>query len=148
MRRRKLLWQLYPPYLLITISCVVAATLYASMSLRNLFLEELALDLEARAHLIGRQVLDQPAPYNTDYIDTLCKELGRISSTRITVITTSGRVIGDSEEKPESMDNHADSPEIKAAVLGTVVPSTRYSHTLKKYMMYVAIPIKKQETRP
>jgi len=75
-------------------------------------------------------------------IDSLCKYLGRLSSTRITVIDSVGRVLGDTEENPADMDNHADRPEFIAAMDSGTGMSVRYSFTLEQNMMYVAIPVR------
>jgi two-component system phosphate regulon sensor histidine kinase PhoR len=77
-------------------------------------------------------------------IDALCKGLGRDAATRITVMLPSGEVVGDSEEKPADMENHAtqDRPEMMAALDGEQGLSTRYSSTLEKEMMYLAVPLK------
>jgi len=87
--------------------------------------------------LVGRL-----APPNETETDELCKELGGRTVTRITVILPSGRVVGDSHENPEQMDNHADRPEIKVALDGGTGMSTRPSATLQKDMMYVAVPVR------
>jgi two-component system phosphate regulon sensor histidine kinase PhoR len=142
-RKKRLLWQLYPSYLLIIIVSLVAVTWYASKSLRHFFLEQTAADLEARALLFEQQILEYLDPPNINRIDQLCKNIGLRSSTRITVILPSGKVIGDSEGVPASMDNHADRPEVLQALTGRLGMSTRYSRTLEKDMMYVAIPTRK-----
>jgi two-component system phosphate regulon sensor histidine kinase PhoR len=142
-RKKRLLWQLYPSYLLIIIISLFAVTWYASKSLRHFFLEQRAADLEARALLFEQQILEYLDPPNINRIDQLCKNIGLRSSTRITVILPSGKVIGDSEGVPASMDNHADRPEVLQALTGRLGMSTRYSRTLKEDMMYVAIPTKK-----
>jgi two-component system phosphate regulon sensor histidine kinase PhoR len=49
--------------------------------------------------------------------------------------------VADSEESPAAMENHADRPEIMAAAAGRTGRSIRYSYTLKKDMMYVAVPV-------
>ena len=47
-RRKKLIWQLFPSYLLITLLSVLAVSWYASSALRHFFLEQTATDLETR----------------------------------------------------------------------------------------------------
>ncbi len=74
-------------------------------------------------------------------VNRICQETGSNIGTRITVILSNGRVLGDSEEDYRLMDNHGDRPEIKTALSGDVGISTRYSYTLKKDLMYVAVPI-------
>lgn len=140
MARKRMFWQLYPSYLLITLAVVVAVTWYASSSLRNFYLSQVAADLEARARLAKTQIV----PYLTgppELVDRLSKQLGRESTTRVTVILPTGLVIGDSEEDPHVMENHANRPEIAEAFLGEVGMSTRYSRTLGRMLMYVAIPV-------
>ena len=75
-------------------------------------------------------------------LTTLCKTVGHAASTRITVMLPWGKVIGDSDNDPARMDNHLDRPEVVAALEGSRGASTRYSPTLGKEMMYMALPIK------
>ncbi len=141
-RKKKLLWQIYPSYILITLLALLAVTWYASRSLRQFYFKQTAADLGSRAHLIENQLRKQLPSTKTDTLDLLCKQLGKSSSTRITVILPSGKVIGDSEEASARMDNHADRPEVISALAGNIGTAVRFSHTLQKNMMYVAIPIK------
>ncbi len=142
-KKKRLLWQLYPSYLLITLISLLAVSLFASSAFREFFLERTAADLKSRAHLLEEQVGNYIVSLNGMSVDSICKSAGRQSSTRITVILSSGKVVGDSEEVPESMDNHANRFEVSEALQGGVGTSIRYSKTLKHDMMYVAIPLKR-----
>lgn len=142
MARKRLLWQLYPSYLLIVLIGIVAVLWYASKSLRETYVERAAADLETRARLLEKQVLAKLTSVSGKSVDSLCKELGKRASTRITVILTSGRVMGDSEEDPGKMDNHANRPEVRGALAGSTGTSTRFSRTLQQNMMYVAVPLR------
>ncbi len=115
---------------------------YASYSLRHFFLEQTAMDLEARARLIEKHILEDFNPLNEKGVDALCKSLGKAAATRVTVVLPSGKVVGDSSEDPQSMDNHIDRPEIIQAIKGKSGVSIRYSRTLEKNMMYVGIPFR------
>jgi two-component system phosphate regulon sensor histidine kinase PhoR len=141
MRKKRLFWQIFPFYLLVVIISLFAATWYSSSSLRCFYLQKVAEDLEARARFVKRQVSGHLTAETTQHVNSLCKELGKETSTRITVILMTGQVIGDTEEDPVRMEDHSDRPEIREAISGKVGTSTRYSHTLKKNMMYVAIPV-------
>lgn len=145
MVRKRLLWQLYLPYLLVILVSLVAALLFATFAFREFFLAQVIKDLEARAILTRRQIREI-FPSSTNKLDPLCKELGKRSHTRITLILPSGKVVADSEEEPSRMDNHADRPEVKAALSGETGTRIRYSHTLKKDMVYVAIPVERNGT--
>ena len=144
-KKKRLLRHLFPSYLLITLISLVAVTWYASNSTRNFFLEQTTADLLTRARLLENQIPQFLGPLETSVIDAMCKEIGVSSATRITVILPSGRVIGDSNEDPAIMDNHALRPEVIEARKGNVGKSIRFSTTLQQRMMYVAIPLKNQE---
>ena len=142
-KKRQLLWQLYPSYVLITVISLVAVTWYASSSLRHFFLERAGADLEARAYFFESRIMEHLDPLDEKAVDSLCKQIGNRASTRITVILPSGKVIGDTEKDPAGMDNHVDRPEIIGALTGSFGKSTRYSRTLDKDMMYVGIPLRR-----
>jgi two-component system phosphate regulon sensor histidine kinase PhoR len=144
-KKKRLLWQLYPSYLLITVISVMGVTWYASSSLRQFFLGQTASDLEARARLVEKQIEECLDPPDEKCVDLLCKKIGRRASTRITIILPSGKVIGDSREDPAKMDNHVDRPEFMRALTGPSGNSMRYSRTLEKNMMYVGIPVRANE---
>jgi len=140
MQRKSLLWQLFPPFLLITLLSLLLVTAYASRSLRQFYLEHTARDLRARALLIESQVKPLVTAGHVDSVHATCRNLGKLTGTRVTVVLPSGVVIGDSEENPTRMDNHADRPEIKEAFTGTSASAVRFSYTLQQEMMYVAVP--------
>lgn len=81
-----------------------------------------------------------------DKIDSLTKAIGKEINIRITVVDMNGRVIGDSESNPETMDNHKNRPEILKALNGEIGKSVRYSNTVQKEMIYLALPIKINES--
>jgi two-component system phosphate regulon sensor histidine kinase PhoR len=143
-RRRRLLWQLYPSYLAVTLLALVAVAWFASSTARRFYIEETARDLESRAHLVRKQVEGKMVAESASVLDALCKELGRESGTRITLIRPLGQVVADSEENPDQMEPHTGRAraEIRGALEGGSGHSIRYSHTLQRSMLYVAIPIR------
>jgi two-component system phosphate regulon sensor histidine kinase PhoR len=141
-KRKRLLWQLFPSYLLITLISLLAASWYASEAMRQFFMNQIATDLKARAALLERQITGLLSPLRSETIDAICKEAGRLSATRITIILPDGTVIGDSRETPRLMDNHAKRPEIITALAGQTGKSLRFSKTLMQRMLYVAVPIR------
>ncbi len=141
MRRRRLVAQLFPSYLVIVLLALLAVTWYVSQAWRHAFLEQTAADLKVRADLVTPQFQGLLDHLDAGAVDHLCKELGRLSATRLTVILPTGRVVGDSSKNPAGMDNHADRPEIQPAFQGKIGLSTRLSYTEETPMMYVAAPI-------
>jgi two-component system phosphate regulon sensor histidine kinase PhoR len=145
MSRKPLLWQLYPSYLVITLIALIAAGWYSSHSFREFYLKQIVADLESRAYLARQQISSALELNDFDKVNKLCKELGSRSSTRITVILISGKVLGDSDEDPANMDNHANRPEIIQALDTGKGQSMRPSPTLGINMMYMAVSLKQDQ---
>jgi len=141
MRPKRLLWQLFPSYLAILLLVLLGLTWHFSRSLHDFYIEETASNLNARARLVEFQMAGRLAGADRPALDRLCKELGRQAATRITLLLPSGEVLGDSEEDPARMENHADRPEVRTALAGGVGRATRFSFTLQQEMMYVALPV-------
>lgn len=59
---------------------------------------------------------------------------------RVTVIGSSGVVLADSQHDPETMENHANRPEVQEALHGRTGASIRHSATLDRDLCYLAIP--------
>jgi two-component system phosphate regulon sensor histidine kinase PhoR len=140
-RRRRLLWHLFPSYLLITAIAVAAVSVYSYVALRSFYLDETEAALTARARLLVERTRPLVKVGDYDSLDAVARELGRSISTRITLVSPRGDVLADSDEDRSVMDNHADRPEIVTAMSGETGTSTRYSYTLEQNMMYVALPV-------
>ncbi len=69
------------------------------------------------------------------------RQLGEDLEVRITVISPDGTVWADSMEDPGKMRNHSDRPEIIQALEREIGESRRFSTTVEKRMLYVALPI-------
>lgn len=139
--RRSLLWQMYPAVLLIMLVCLVLIYLNVSYFLHQFYEAEKRVDLEVRAQLVRAQMADSAESANTEAINAVCKKLGDETHTRITVISPEGKVLGESQKKPEEMENHLLRPEIQQALSGRTGFNIRPSTTLHQQMMYVAVPL-------
>jgi two-component system phosphate regulon sensor histidine kinase PhoR len=138
-KRRKLFWMVLPYFLAIIVVSLSLAAFYASSQMRALYLDEISRELEARARVVGEHLNLGSAPLEPDRINSQCRRLATLSGTRITVVDTLGVVLGDSDEDPHTMENHSARPEIVSALAGEVGVATRFSNTLQKTMLYVAV---------
>jgi two-component system phosphate regulon sensor histidine kinase PhoR len=144
MARIKLVWRLFPAFILIAVISLLAGTWFTASSWQTFYMRQLAGDLENRALLVEAYLQEvRPAPAEPR-LNEVCGNLGKLTGTRLTVILPSGQVVGDSQRDPRTMDNHADRPEIREALAGRVGISTRFSFTLSHSMMYVAVPWRQQ----
>ncbi len=143
MRRRSLLWHLYPYHLLIVAAALLATGVYVSRSMRDFHVRATEEFLGAQARLVERSLDEAVIASREAAVDSLCKDLGRATGTRATVVLAGGRVIGDSDETPGRMENHADRPEFAGALAGGTGRATRFSDTLRRNEMYVAVPVRR-----
>lgn len=144
MAKRRLLWQLYPSYLLITIAALLGVGLYTANTLHDFFLARTISELEAKARLIEEQVSTAFGDNRYQDLTLLCRRIDQKSSTRLTIILPSGEVVVDSREDPSRMANHANRLEIAAALKGRPGSAIRMSKTIHETMLYVAIPLRFQ----
>ncbi len=143
MRRGTILWHLYPYHLLIVVAALLVTGIYVSRSMREFHVGTTRDFLASRARLVERLLggVDLADEGAWARVDSLCKDVGRTTETRATVVLASGRVIGDSEERPANMESHRDRPEIAQALAGRVGTSMRFSDTRRRNEMYIAVPI-------
>jgi two-component system phosphate regulon sensor histidine kinase PhoR len=141
MNQRRLLWYLFPSYLIITIIALIAATIYAYYLLSKNYIEVISTNLNSDAQIVENQVKRYLLSSEYAVIDSLFNNLGKKINTRFTISLPEGRVIADSEKDPSIMDNHHDRPEIIQALQGKIGTSIRYSQTLDAELIYVAVPI-------
>ena len=142
MKKLRLLWYLYPAFLVLTMAAILAVSWYVTDTLNDVHIAQIEKSLTARAILVAEQIDDRFDPAHAQQLDALSKMLGKKTETRITIILPDGVVLADSNEDPERMDNHARRPEIAAALGGNRGVSTRYSRTLQQNQMYVALPVR------
>ncbi len=76
-------------------------------------------------------------------LDSYVKDLGSKIETRITIINQKGTVLADSDENPETMEDHKFRPEVIRAFEGFIGQSIRFSKTVRENMLYVGVPILK-----
>ena len=123
-------------YLIVTPLLVVVLELYLSNVIKNNYIEKLKDSLILQARLIADQI-----PSSSGNLDDFCRRFKEKTGARVTIIDSSGRVLGDSDEPSVQMENHADRPEIRDADISEIGSSTRFSNTIKRDLFYLAIAI-------
>jgi two-component system phosphate regulon sensor histidine kinase PhoR len=144
--KKKLITQLFPSYLVITLVSLFAVSWYAVSFTRQFYLERTQVDLQISGRLLEKQTIRLLSPPDEKALDRFCKDAAGQTVTRVTVILPGGRVVADSEEMPANMASHLDREEIRDAYQGKVGVSIRHSDTLKQDMMYVALPLVVDQT--
>jgi two-component system phosphate regulon sensor histidine kinase PhoR len=141
MLRSRFLWRLCATYALLVLVTTGTIWILVSRSIERDSLDEIGRELEVKARLLSQLahpvLVGAPDPDFPGKIDRLGKAVG----TRLTVIAVDGTVIADSEESPTLMENHGTRPEVLDARDRGLGEATRFSATLGRQMMYLALPV-------
>jgi two-component system phosphate regulon sensor histidine kinase PhoR len=133
---RRLSVQLLAPVFAVVLAIVLVAALYWSQAFERLYVQSLTQRLEREARLAAAAL---PWKAAGPELDRQCAAHAREIGGRITVIAEDGRVIGESEEASETLENHANRPEVVAARERGVGTAARFSQTVGLDMLYVAL---------
>lgn len=106
----------------------------------------LAVQSELLAQIVRQESDQTPGIWQPEYENLaqfrdVINRLGKETGSRLTIIDAAGKVIADSQEAPEKMQNHLDRPEIIAAIELGAAMSSRFSETLQQQMMYRAVTV-------
>ena len=140
MKRKPFFWSIFPAFVLITFVSGFFIVIFSVKTFKQLhsdfvfdkILNEATL---IKAHLEG---IDEEG---ISKLDSIVTGFASGLTTRITVIDGTGLVLADSKEDASVMENHTRRPEVSSALAGEKGRSVRFSSTVKKDMMYVALPI-------
>jgi two-component system phosphate regulon sensor histidine kinase PhoR len=145
---RRLLWQLFPTYLLIALVSLVGVAIYAVYSMRGFYLNDAEAQLASKTALISADAESILLKADDASADEFSKRLGKASGIRITLIRADGLVAGDTDVQPAQMDNHLERPEIQDALARGYGTSARYSTTERLEFMYYAMRLPQDTNKP
>jgi len=138
---RSIQWRIAVSFVLLILGSMGVLGFYLVSSVREAETDNLRTRLEAEARLIAEASLPGFLNPEQNNLDDLAKTLGKRIEARVTIIARDGTVLGDSEENPQTMENHATRPEIMDALATGLGESTRFSTTLGQRLMYFAVPV-------
>lgn len=135
MTKHKNLFQLlFPPVLVLLLLSQVGLAFVISWTVRSYALKETRHELSDTLQLLENMLRLQPAFMD----DQALKALFSDQRYRITVIAPDGTVVAESKADLETLDNHANRPEIMQARLTGEGTSVRYSQSVGMEMVYLA----------
>jgi two-component system phosphate regulon sensor histidine kinase PhoR len=137
---RSFQWRIAIPFIVLIVVSMVVLGVYLTSFARDSRLDDLRSHLEQEARIAAEAALPLFQGQGGTP-DSLAKRLGGEIDSRLTIIALDGTVLGDSIEDPAAMENHADRPEVRDALATGLGESARFSTTLNKQMMYVAVPV-------
>jgi two-component system phosphate regulon sensor histidine kinase PhoR len=112
---------------------LIAVDLLASRIAQATYEQTLTRELAEKCRMLAASRIDPADEVELDRLSTA-------AGGRLTLIARDGRVVADSENDAERMENHASRPEVQAALAGSTGSSRRSSPTMGVEFLYVAIP--------
>jgi two-component system phosphate regulon sensor histidine kinase PhoR len=141
--RLNLFWKLGFAFFALLIAVLLPVDFYAERALRRDYersgFEQLATI--ARIALVRPPQLSPISPSHEEDSVSLSSWVARMaaSGVRVTVITSDGQVLADSQSDPSTMENHAGRPEIRDALAKGDGQSIRHSVTIHRDLLYYAV---------
>ena len=140
--QRKLFWKLALTFLALLVSVLLAVDFLAERALRGSYQTDGFNQLKAIARVLPfDQLRFSNFPPETPEDLAVMKQWvagAAKSGARISVITPDGRVIADSQSETQTMESHADRPEVLEALRSGEGRSTRTSVSVKQPLLYYA----------
>ena len=138
MRHSPIFLKLYAGFALVILFSMLIVGLMVQRQIEQVSLEDIRNNLSSQAFIL-QQSFANIDTQSQNQIQQMVQQIGDRIATRVTLLTRDGVVMADSEFRFDEMDNHLSRPEIISATQSRVGESRRYSTTLQKPMLYVAI---------
>ncbi len=136
---RPLLFQLFPLFLIISLFAVIALDITSTSTIRNYVRDVTTQRLLSDAKIIRQLILSRDDK-SGDALSLTITQLQGQTGIRITIIDSTGKVLADTDENPDLMDNHGNRPEVLQSRSAEFGQALRFSHTVQTDMLYLAIP--------
>jgi two-component system phosphate regulon sensor histidine kinase PhoR len=101
-------------------------------------------EVEQRLTAVVRVLTVEPSNLPPERMEEWAKAASARAQCRVTVVDPQGVVLADSDQDPQTMENHANRPEIRAAYMNRVGSAIRRSPTLGRDLCYLAVPLQYQ----
>lgn len=126
-------------FLLLQLLILSLIGLYLRTNIKGIFYDQLDQSMMSQVKLLRELVTVDLSADNYEGLEGKSRRFAGEIKGRVTVIAKDGKVLADSDDSPERMENHSKRPEvIEARNLGYGW-ATRYSATLKMEMRYLAL---------
>jgi two-component system phosphate regulon sensor histidine kinase PhoR len=132
--RARIFWKIGLTYLALLVGVLLAVDFYSAEVLRREYIRKTNEELSSLINL-GRT--RPPAVDDLSQLRSWVEWMSQ-SGARVTVIDSSGKVLADSAQDPETMEDHSDRPEIQEAFANGQGQSLRFSTTSGRQMVYQA----------
>ena len=147
--RIRIYWKLTFIFCSLVVLILTAAYFYLNNHLKT-YVEIRIQDNLKKDLLLNKNIIDNELSQkiNSADADDLAGRIGKSLGVRATIIDPQGIVIGDSEVGKEGLlklENHITRPEVRDAMKKGFGQSKRFSTSIRKNMLYMAVPLGKEK---
>ncbi len=139
--RKRIFARVFAGYVIVSLLAVLIFAVYTLRLARAISFDSLARGLESAALTAKVPVTPLLGEGRSAALDSLVAAVGREGRVRLTVINPQGVVLADSQQDPATMENHSNRPEVASAMAGSIGKSSRFSGTIRRWLIYVAVPV-------
>ena len=129
----------------LVVSSVLASGYVAERGLRSRELARMERSLRERSELVRELVGNiRLEPSASSRLDGIARRGAAAAGARVTLIAADGTVVADSDvpvDELARLENHADRPEVRAALSGQAGHVQRRSETVFRELLYLALPL-------
>jgi two-component system phosphate regulon sensor histidine kinase PhoR len=145
--RNTLLYRIALPFLILILIIVSGLSYYYVSVIRNAYIDTFSKSLETDSLVVA----DQVSAYLSNSSDStaiqrIVDHYAGLMGLRISIIDQNGKVVADTQSDPAEMGDHSGRKEVSASLNGGVGMDIRASETLGQNMLYIAVPIKSNES--
>ncbi len=155
-RRRRLLWEIFPPFIGVAVVALFAICIYGCWVIRSESLKRIGAELERHAQDLGSSLLksDPTRPGELRTLNdieryrfqALCRARGQRFQVRIRAVSSNGEVLCDSfSVRPADHAQYdavlADQPELRRALSGVAETKVRATELLGGEWLHAAVPL-------
>ena len=126
----------YLAYVVVIVTTVFVVSLYAGNIVRRITYQQTISALTDAGNIILKYLTGHLPVDIDEAVKSVTPE-----HIRVTIIRQDGLVVGDTQADIEVLDNHSDRRELQDALFGGTGTSIRFSDSLGKNMIYVALPM-------
>ncbi len=139
MDRSRFLWKLFAGYAVLIVLTAVAIAWLQADRVEQQVIADATRALVRDAEFLERIAAPKLASGEGAGLQAMLTALARPTGERFTIIAPDGRVLAETQEDPERLNNHAGRPEILAAIrTRRVATATRFSDTVGYRHIYAA----------
>jgi len=141
--KNKIIWRFLGAHIFLIFIAILVLSFFASLKLQDYYEQKISDKLTSNAFLAEDIFKEYLSSNNQEAIQLKNEYLAKKLNLRITIIDRQGKVLADSKQDSDTMENHSNRPEIIEAIRDGLGESDRFSDTLGYNMKYVAVAVEK-----